>query len=574
MGDWGIGALGHWGIGALGYWGIGRLGDWFTQCPSAPEPHLPFLDISHLPDKIQNSMQLQPPKLKKAVLTQLEKILGTGSFSFKDIDRFNYSRDSNFKSTIRIKNNKLEPLPDIIVWPNTVEELQQIVKVAIRHKIPLIPFGGGSGVCGGTIAERGGIIVDMKKIRRLIKVDASNLLAVVEGGMMGLHLERELQSRGYTLGHFPSSILCASFGGYLAARSAGQNSSRYGKIEDMVSDLEVVTGCGEIIQTRDIANGGGIDLNEIFLGSEGTLGFITKATVRIHPLAPCRNFRGIRFRNMHTAFEAIRRLMQTGLKPSVIRLYDELDTLIFLSGKSEKDVGSFLPDFATPLINFLKSSSLKGVLNIPRLIQPVIRKLPSGCLVVFMHEGHERIVAEEQRATLDICLDLGGKDMGEEPGQRWEKHRYSISYKSSPLFYSGAFTDTIEMATTWDKIESLYEGVVQAISPHCLVMAHLSHVYTDGGALYFTVVAPLGSLKKSEDLYDLIWDRALKVCQELGGVISHHHGIGRLKAKYMEKEWGEGVALFRAFKDLYDPHGIMNPGKLIHLKKKKKEKAA
>ncbi|MBI2341066.1 MAG: FAD-binding oxidoreductase [Deltaproteobacteria bacterium] len=519
-------------------------------------------------------MQFEPPKLKKNFLDHLTAIVGPGDYSAKNLDRFNYSRDSNFKSVIRIRHSQVEPLPDVIVWPKDAEQLKKLVRLAIRTKMPMIPFGGGSGVCGGTIAETGGMIVDMKKMYRLLKVDSANLLATAETGIMGYTLEKELQRKGYSLGHFPSSILCASLGGYLAARSAGQSSSRYGKIEDMVRELEVVTGKGEIIQTRDVGNGDGIDLNQIFVGSEGTLGFITKATLRIYPLAPHQAFRGVRFKNMKTGMEAVRRIMQTGLKPAVVRLYDEIDTLLFMGYKKQKGVIEALSGLTVPFRKFLMSPSLWGALSAPKLVAPVLSHLPTGCLLILMHEGIERLVAEEQKIVMEICHDLGGADLGEEPGRVWFEHRYSVSYKASPLFHSGAFVDTIEVAATWDRMEALYKAVLKAMSPHCLVMAHLSHAYAEGGSFYFTFLAPLSGLKKSEALYDLIWDEGIEACQEIGGVISHHHGVGRLKAKYMDREWGEGAALYRRFKDHFDPHGIMNPGKLVELKKKQKEKAA
>lgn len=519
-------------------------------------------------------MQFEPPKLKKHFLDHLTTIVGAGGYSAKNLDRFNYSRDSNFKSVIRIRHAQVEPLPDVIVWPKDTRQLQALVRLAIRNKVSMIPFGGGSGVCGGTIAETGGMIVDMKKMYRLLKVDSADLLATAETGIMGYTLEKELQRKGYTLGHFPSSILCASLGGYLAARSAGQTSSRYGKIEDMVRELEVVTGRGEIVETRSVENGEGLDLNQIFTGSEGTLGFITKAVLRIYPLAPCRAYRGVRFRNMKTGSEAVRRIMQTGVRPSVVRLYDEIDTLLFMGYKKKKGLAEAIRGFASPLGKLLMSTSLWGALSAPQLVSPVLHRLPTGCLLILMHEGIERLVAEEQKIVMEICRDLGAEDLGEEPGRVWHEHRYSVSYQASPLFHSGAFIDTIEVAATWDKMDALYAAMLKGLSPHCLVMAHLSHAYSEGGSFYFTFLAQLGGLKKSEALYDLIWDTGMNVCQEMGGVISHHHGVGRLKKKYMDREWGIGVALYRRFKDHFDPHGIMNPGKLVELKKNRKEEAA
>lgn len=520
-------------------------------------------------------MLITAPKLKTTFLERVETIVGPKAFSNQNLDRLNYSRDSNFKSVIQIKYNKVEYFPDIIVWPSHTEQVQKLVKLAIKFKMPIVPYGAGSGVCGGTVAVKGGMIIDLKRMRSILKMDDANLTVTAESGVMGKHLEDELHRKGYTLGHFPSSILCASLGGYLAARSAGQTSSRYGKIEDMTRDLEIVTGGGEIIQTGYVSNTSGIDLNQIFLGSEGTLGLITKATLKIYPLAEHQEIYGVRFRNFQTGIEALRRLMQSGLKPSVVRLYDEVDSLLFSSGShSDKDNSSQLPINLKSIQQFLMSHSLKNVLRVPQAMRRAVKLLPTGCILIVMHEGAPRLVREEQKIALEIFEDLDGKYLGQEIGEHWLKHRYSVSYKASTLFNSGAFTDTIEIAASWEKLFNLYKTIAQAISPHALVMAHLSHVYTDGGSIYFTFVAPLNGLKKSEELYDLIWHKAMTTCQKEGGAISHHHGIGRLKAKYMEKEWGAGLLLFKKFKELYDPHNIMNPGKMFELKKEKAKQAA
>lgn len=511
-------------------------------------------------------MILQAPKIKKNFLEKLESIVGPNGFSTKNLDRFNYSRDSSFKSTIRLKQGQLEPLPDAVCWPKNTDQVARLVVLCGSSGFPIVPFGAGSGVCGGTIAVKGGLVIDLKLLHRLIRVDAKNLTCTVECGMMGLHLEEELDRRGFTLGHFPSSILCASVGGYLAARSAGQCSTRFGKIEDMVLDLEMVTGTGEILQTREIRNTDGFDLNQLILGSEGTLGLITKTTLRIFPKSEHRTFSGFKFPNMEVGIEAIRRLLQTGLKPSVVRLYDPLDSSLM----SLKDSPEGILDSVKKEAKF---HALKALLTVPRGVQTLARFVPDECILILMHEGHPILVEEEKKICAEIGTDLGGKDLGEEPGRHWLKHRYSVSYNASPIFYAGCFTDTIEVATTWENLPKLYHGMRKTLASKALIMAHLSHAYPDGGALYFTFVAAVRNGAGQEKLYDLIWQKALTTCQKLGGVISHHHGIGRLKAKFMNEEWGEGVTLFESFKQLYDPKGILNPGKLF-VEKNRKKKAA
>lgn len=504
-------------------------------------------------------MLIEAPKIKKQVIAKINDIVGPGAYSIRNLDRLNYSRDSSFRSAIQIRYNKIEHWPDVIVWPSSTEEVVKLVKMAAKHRLPIVPYGAGSGVCEGAVPVKGGMVVDLKRMHQLLSVDEDSLLATAQSGMMGLKLEEELNRKGFTLGHFPSSILCASFGGYLAARSAGQLSSRYGKIEDMVRSLEIVTGRGEVIQTRPVANNAGLDLNQMFLGSEGTLGVITQGTCRIWPIPEKKLFRGIRFKDLKTGIEAVRRLSQSTLKPAVVRLYDDLDTLMLLS---HKDKPSLLPKFFSDLGRVISHKSLRAALAVPKFMGNLIKLVPGGCVLILMHEGHEKLADAEQKITMEICKGLGGVDLGPEPGKMWYERRYSVSFKAAPLFVEGAFTDTIEIATNWDNMYPVYKAMVAALSPLCLVMAHLSHVYSDGGALYFTFAAPMKGLRKSEESFDHIWDTAMKVAQKMRAVISHHHGIGRLKSPYIAEEWGALASVYQQLKKACDPHRIMNPGKL------------
>ena len=246
-------------------------------------------------------------------------------------DRIAYARDLWPRGLLGVRAGRPEAhLPDVVVWPETVAEVQAIVRYAIVERTPIVPFGAGSGVCGGTLAVCGGILVDLKRMKRLVALDEAHLTATFDAGILGEHLEHELMRRGYTLGHFPSSIMCSTLGGWLAARSGGQCSSRYGKIEDMVRSVEFVTGTGELLDTARAAgiHDGGLDWNQLLVGSEGTLGLFTRATLAIHRAPEARHMRGFSVPRVEVGLDAIRRVMQRGLRPSVVRLYDELDTLL------------------------------------------------------------------------------------------------------------------------------------------------------------------------------------------------------------------------------------------------------
>ena len=225
--------------------------------------------------------------------------------------------------------------PDCVVWPESEAAIAAVVRFCVDHKVPVVPYGAGSGVCGGTLPLHGGVVVDVKRVGEpAFSIDRESLTVTAPAGLNGQHLEDRLETAGFTLGHFPSSIMCSTVGGWLAARSAGQFSSRYGKIEDMVVSLRVVLPDGSLLDTADRAPGEP-DWNQLLIGSEGTLGVITAATLRIHPAPASRSLRGFRFLHLNDALRAMRLVMQAGLRPMVLRLYDPFDSMMAL-GRSEK----------------------------------------------------------------------------------------------------------------------------------------------------------------------------------------------------------------------------------------------
>lgn len=515
---------------------------------------------------------------------ELSTITSCERVSVSPPDRVAYARDLWVRGLIGVRAGDVAPLPpDVVVWPETTVEVQKIVKWAAERRVPVVPYGAGSGVCGGTLAVRGGIMVDLKRMRRLVRLDEKNLCARFEAGIIGDHLEHELERRGYTLGHFPSSIMCSTLGGWLAARSAGQCSSRYGKIEDMVRSLEIVSGTGTLLETGDPCSQGS-DLAQLFVGSEGTLGVITQADLSIHRAPEVRHLRGYNFPRLASGCEAMRRVMQRGLRPAVLRLYDELDTVIARhSTKSRKyhagDPGSFtamaeswlallgLGKQTLPEIRrWFTAQALQRVSLANRLIHDVLPRFGGGCLLVVGVEGERGLADAEWRAVDRELRAAGGKDLGPGPGERWLARRYVVSFMLPKLFDAGAFGDTMEVATSWDRLMELYHTVCVAVAPHAMVMAHFSHAYPEGCSIYFTFSAavPGGASARAaaERRYDALWHAGLAAAHQAGGTISHHHGVGLLKSPFMIDEHGAALGLLRAVKDVYDPAGIFNPGKL------------
>lgn len=543
---------------------------------------------------------------------ELAKIVGERRMSTATTDLDTYSRDMWPRLLFAVRDGAPpEHRPHIVVWPESTREVAAIVRLARTLNVPIVPYGGGSGVCGGAVPVRGGITLDLKRMDAFNGVDREEMVCDVEGGMNGERFERALARRGFTFGNFPSSIYCSTVGGWLATRAAGQMSTKYGKVEDRVVGLTVVTGRGEVVRTDGLARATrGPSWSQLILGSEGTLGVITSARLRVATAPALRVMRGFEVDSVAHGVEAIRRVMQRGLRPAVVRLYDELDTLLHSFGDdpgenavdwmrqapSPEPGAGALPhlvdasgaagegggwlgrmvgalgrkDAARPLRSLrrnLKQEAMSAALSYPRLLNSIAGTLADrvsrkGCRLIIGIEGARIRTEVEASLVISELERAGARNLGEEPGRRWLEHRYAVSYKMSPMFRDGAFVDTMEVASTWERLLDMYEAVRAAIAQHAIVMAHFSHAYPEGCSIYFSFAGHGGSRRESEKIYDAIWRDGLAATTRVGGTISHHHGVGLLKAAYMTAEHREAMEIFRALKTSLDPDDIMNPGKL------------
>ncbi|MGQ0507527.1 MAG: FAD-binding oxidoreductase, partial [Myxococcaceae bacterium] len=483
--------------------------------------------------------------------------------SFSDQDRIGYSKDMWPKAMLWIREGKIPSPPDAVVWPADEDELVALVLLARELKVPLIPFGAGSGVCGGTWAVRGGIAVDLKRFEKVGEVDQDGFCVDAEAGVFGEILERNLNRQGFTLGHFPSSIYMSTLGGWLAARSAGQLSSRYGKIEDMALSVRAVLGTGERVSTPERPHAE-MDLAPLLIGSEGTLCFFTGARLRVHPLPEGRLFRGIKFKRLEHGVEAIRKLFHAGLRPSVTRLYDPFDTALVGREKPRhkpKIAPSLKSRFEADTVPALLREVSPTALGSPKALNRAADLL-RHCLLILMFEGASDRVASEEAEARAICLEAGGEDQGEQPGKDWYRKRYDVSYKMSKVVDAGAFADTMEVAATWDRVLDVYEAVREAASGLAFVMCHFSHAYAEGCSLYFSFASSASEDEGLETRYDRLWAAALPAAMRAGATVSHHHGVGLLKADALLVELGTARPLLVSLKRALDPDGILNPGKL------------
>ncbi len=491
--------------------------------------------------------------------------------SDESADRVAYARDLWPRHHMAVRaGNVAEHRPGAIVWPRTRDEVTSLVRWACSEDVPLVPFGAGSGVCAGILPLENVVVVDMKRMARWRRLDGDAPTIEVEAGHMGLPLEEELGRRGFTLGHFPSSILCSTVGGWVAARSAGQCSGYYGKIEDMVFAIECVTGAGDLVTLRRRAHGP--DLVPLVIGSEGTLALVTSVTLRLHPSPTARAFGAWSFPSTQAGWEAMRALFQAGLRPAVSRLYDPFDALLARAGGLS---GRKTPSRSKGSAPGAGAIALRRALQYPRILNGLVEfaggRALGGSMLVLIFEGTSDAPARDMDIARAILSREGGKPEGEGPARKWFDHRYSVSYRQAPVFAAGAFVDTMEVAATWANLPAVYDSVRRALGAHVFVMAHLSHAYPDGCCIYFSFAgsAAMGEDGRSgwdaacEAVYDRAWRDALRAVGEAGGTLSHHHGAGRSKAPRLAEELGAGVDVVRALKKAFDPHGILNPGNLL-----------
>ncbi|MCC6805955.1 MAG: FAD-binding oxidoreductase [Deltaproteobacteria bacterium] len=516
-----------------------------------------------------------------AVVRDLADKLSSDQVSVRAIDRRHVATDQWPAALLAYRQHAPLDLPICVVSPESAADVQAIVAIAIKHKIGIVPYGTGSGVVGGAWAEPDAITVDFKRMRKVLSIDRDRLVCEAEGGIVGIHLENHLRRHGLTLGHFPSSIICSSLGGWLVGRSAGQFSCRYGKIEDMVLSLRAVDGKGELCTfASDPLPKPGADDLQLVVGSEGTLALVTDARLRVWPKPEAEHYWGFEVNGVAHGLEVMRTLLRAGYAPTVLRLYDEFDSRVAKrkADGSEEDpdalssqVERIARDLPVPerrgllmqLKSALKRRSLAVALLNPSAMRFAIDRLPEKCTLIIGCEGSERLSQAMMEGMRQHCTRQGASDLGKGPGVAWYHGRYHVSYKQSPVFMLGAYVDTMEVSAPWPKVVALYDAVRDALKDRAFVMAHFSHAYLDGCALYFTFasMAPQNAGQDELAHYKETWQRALEAVTTHGGAVSHHHGVGLAKRAFLSAHHGPLWERFSDVKARFDPHGLLNRGK-------------
>ncbi len=465
-------------------------------------------------------------------------------------DRLRHATGCGYVDLARLRAGTIDAAPDAVLLPADAEQVQRVLHLCGEQGIAVVPYGGGTSVVGGVAPLRGSherlISLDLSRLRE-VAVDERSLTARLGAGLRGPEAEAALGDRGFTLGHFPQSFEYATIGGFAATRSAGQASSGYGRFDALVSSIRLIAPAGEMRTLETPHTAAGPALREVIVGSEGVLGVIPEATVRIRPKPRVRRYEAWIAESFDAGAEIVRAMAQGPGLPDVVRISDEEETRVSLALSGPKGVAGTI---------------FGGYLG--------LRGKRDGCLIVIGLEGDEESVAR-RRALAVRALRVGGAAyLGQGAGKSWEHGRFEGPYLRDALMDAGALVETLETSHTWARLGELHTAVGTAIRDTLaaqgtpgIVMCHLSHAYADGASLYFTFIA---RARRGEEVEQ--W-RAVKraACEAIvatGGTITHHHAVGRDHAPYMEAEVGEtGLEVLRAVKERLDPAGIMNPGKLI-----------
>ena len=503
------------------------------------------MTLTHAQQLVQRS--LLPP----AAAAQLALAIGGDHVRVVADVRVMHAGGLAYLDLVRRHAGIVTTAPDAVALPRTHDEVGRVLATCSRHRVAVVPFGGGTSVVGGVEPLRGAfasvVTVDLTRMDRLVSVDRDSLTATFEPGITGAAAEKLLNQRGLTLGHFPQSFERATLGGYVATRSAGQASAGYGRIDDLVVGLRVASPIGGLRLGRAPGSAAGPDLLHLFLGSEGTLGIITEITLQVRPEPLRRLYDAWLVPNFATGLEVVRQLAQSAGTPDVLRLSDEAETKAALEMSSPGGIAG---------------RALGGYLR--------RRGVAAGCLVILGWEGDHDDVRHRRQRGRERLRKARGVPLGKRAAESWRKGRYAGPYLRDQLLDAGYLVETLETATFWSRIAPLHARVSAALNTALrnpanppYVMCHVSHVYPTGASLYFTVLAGVRLGQESKQ-----WQQAKaaanKAIVAAGATITHHHAIGIDHRSHLVDEIGPlGVQALRAVKRTFDPVGVLNPGKLL-----------
>ena len=501
---------------------------------------------------------LPEQKNNEAFLAAIGVGLGEGQVVDDKKSRLVHAAGKSFRDLWLMRHGQVQFAPDCVVYPDTEEDVALVVRAAHEHGVVLVPFGGGSNIAGCLVpSDRGGRMVvslDMCRMHRVLEVDRYSLTARIQPGVYGQHLEDQLAEHGVTLGHFPDSFLHSTLGGWVATRSAGMQSDIYGKIEDMVISLRMVTPSGTIITRTVPKSSNGIDIKHLCIGSEGILGVITEVVVQVHHKPEKEDWYGWLFPDFKSGLDAIHECHRGDCMPTVTRLNDPKKTALSFAFKHPK----------TGIKDKIAKAFKWYIGNVKKI------DFNQCCLMVVKYEGTPQAFNRIKNRVTAIYKKHRGVCLGAEPGRSFAKVKFDFPHLRDYVMDRSIMADVSETATTWDNLRTLHESgladVEQAIKDtgvDAWVGCHLSHSYRTGASLYFT----FGCLQREGreiEQYLYVKKAAEDAFMKNGGTLSHHHAVGTEHLPWVENDLSTtGLKAVKALKAGLDPNDIMNPGKII-----------
>lgn len=510
-----------------------------------------------LKERVGDGTPNQDVSRESVLLNVAGSRLADGPYFATDAEtRLDHSRGQSYPDWLALRYGKLGPVADGVALPTTNEEADLALQAALNIGAVVIPYGGGTSVVGHlhvpqphAVGDRPVVNISLKKLNRLKNVDTRNWLATFDAGTPGPMVEAQLKQQGFLLGHFPQSYEYSTVGGWVVTRSSGQQSLRYGRIEQMLHSARLSTPRGVVAIGGVPASSAGPDLREALMGSEGRLGLVTEATVRIRPIPTHEDFHAVFFPHWEAGVEAARALAQSDLGLSMLRLSNEIETetQLALAGHEK-------------LITWLK-----------RYLK--MRKIGERPVMVLIGTtGSHRDVLRLKREALGIAKQYKGVNTGRAIGKGWAKNRFKGPYLRNSLWDVGYGADTVETCVSWANattamraVEAAAQKVFASFGERAHCFTHLSHVYRSGCSVYSTFVFRAGGdYERDFERWKLLKAATSEAIVASGGTISHQHGVGRDHAPYLVREKGElGIDLIRAMAREFDPQGLMNPGKLF-----------
>jgi alkyldihydroxyacetonephosphate synthase len=505
-------------------------------------------------------LPIEAVRLREAIrhdgfLADLRLWMRTDQICHSHRERLVHAYGKGFRDLFRLRRGMAEGAPDLVLYPENEHDVLMTVRAAAHHDVVVIPFGGGSNIAGcleRSETRRMVVSLDMRRMRRVLAVDVESFTARIEAGAFGPDLEEQLNGYDLTLGHFPDSFLHSTLGGWIATRSAGMQSDKYGKIEDMVIALRMVTPAG-VLATRTVPNSSnGIDVNHLCIGSEGTLGVVTEATMQVHPRPGLRRTHGYLFLDFEAGIEAMHECVRRECVPSMLRLSDPDKTALSLAFKPPS---SRLSQAAAKV--------MKGYLKVKGF------DFARTCLMLSTFEGSKDDVARQHSQVNAIYHRFGAVDLGPSSGKSFESTKYDFPHIRDFLLDHDITTDVSETSTVWSNLVPLYRATTTAVRDAILesgvkpwIGCHISHTYRCGASLYLTFGC---KQQKGNEMQQYL--HAKRAAQQSfidhGATLSHHHAVGTEHLPWLTDDISPvGVRAVAAIKDGLDPDNIMNPGRL------------